>query len=84
VVDELTVKEYGCAAISMPTFLTDHEIEAVRKGSVFIGMSEPALYMTVGFPVKTNDSIVGSKQLVYHTMYIYLQDKKVTEVQSHE
>lgn len=84
VVDELTVKKYACAATTMPTFLTDHEIEAIRKGSVFVGMSEPALYMTVGFPEKTNDSIVGSTQLIYHTMYIYLRDKKVAEVQSRE
>jgi hypothetical protein len=64
--------------------LNDHEIEAIRKGSVFVGMSEPALYMTVGFPEKTNDSIVGSTQLIYRTMYIYLRDKKVAEVQSHD
>jgi hypothetical protein len=84
VVDELTAKQYACAATSMPSFLTDHEIEAIRKGSVFVGMSEPALYMTVGFPEKTNDSIVGSTQLIYRTMYIYLRDKKVAEVQSHD
>jgi hypothetical protein len=80
VVDELTAKKYACATTTMPTFLTDHEIEAVRKGSVFVGMSEPALYI---FPEKTNDSIVGSTQLIYHTMYVYLKDKKVAEVQSH-
>ena len=84
VVDELTVKKYACAATTMPTFLTDHEVEAIRKGSVFVGMSEPALYMAVGFPQKTNDAIVGSTQLIYRTMYVYLRDKKVAEVQSHD
>jgi hypothetical protein len=51
---------------------------------VFVGMSEAALYMTMGFPQKTNDALVGTTQLIYHTMYVYLRDKKVAEVQSHE
>jgi len=84
VMDELTAKKYACAVTSMPTFLSDREIEAIRKGSVFVGMSKPALYMAVGFPQKTNDSIVGSTQLIYRTMYVYLRDEKVSEVQTHE
>ncbi len=84
VVDELTVKKYACPATSMPTFLTDDEIEAVRKGNVYVGMSEPALYMSVGFPEKTNESLVGSTQLVYHGMYVYVRNKKVAEVQNQE
>jgi hypothetical protein len=74
-----------CAFTSMPTFLTDHEIEAIRKGSVFVGMSESALYMAMGFPKSTNDSAVGLKQLVYLSAYIYVdQNKKVAEIQSHD
>ena len=68
----------------MPTFLTTHEIEAIRKGSVFIGMSRKALYMSMGFPKKNNDSLRGTDQLVYSGgTYVYVLDDKVVEVQSH-
>jgi hypothetical protein len=80
-----SAKKYECAFTSMPTFLTKREVEAIRKGSVFIGMSEPALYMLMGFPDHTNESLVGHTQLVYLTAYIYIDnDKKVVEVQSHD
>jgi len=42
----------------MPAFLTDHELDAIRKGRIFIGMSEKALYMPMGFPTKTNEAVV--------------------------
>ena len=39
--------------------------------------------MTMGFPEKTNDALIGSEQLVYGATYVYLQDKRVVEVQTH-
>jgi len=68
----------------MPSFLSDREIEAIRKGSVFVGMSETALYMGMGFPQKTNESLTGLTQLIYYSSYVYLdRDKKVVDVQTH-
>jgi hypothetical protein len=85
IADAFTAATINCAFTSMPTSLTDHEIEAIRRGSVFVGMSESALYMAMGFPKSTNDSAVGLKQLVYFSAYIYVgQDKKVAEIQSHD
>jgi hypothetical protein len=84
VVDQLTRKNYNCAATSLPSFLTAREVGAIRKGSIFIGMSETALYMAMGFPKETNEAVVGSTQLIYHTCYVYLnRDKKVEEIQDH-
>jgi len=85
VAETLTPKRCHCASTSMPTFLTDREVEAIRKGSVYVGMSEAALYMSIGLPKETNASLVGHTQLVYHTAYIYLDENhKVIEVQSHD
>ncbi len=76
--------KYGCAFTVMPSFLSDREIEAIRKGSVFVGMSETALYMGMGFPQKTNESLTGLTQLIYYSSYVYLdRDKKVVDVQTH-
>lgn len=83
--DKPTTKKYYCASTTMPDFLTAQEVEAIRKGSVFVGMSKEALYMAMGFPKTTNDSLVGHKQLVYLSAYVYLDEHdKVVEVQSHE
>jgi hypothetical protein len=84
VLDELTPKTYDCASTSMPSFLTEREIEAIRKGSGFIGISETALYMAMGFPKETNKSVVGLTQLVYLSAYVYLDNnKQVVEFQDH-
>jgi hypothetical protein len=77
--------KYGCVFTLMPSFLSDHEIEAIRKGSVFVGMSRAALYMAIGFPKTTNDSLRGLTQLVYASSYVYLDsDRKVVDVQTHD
>ncbi len=83
--DAPTTKKYSCAMTAMPDFLSAHEVEAIRKGIVFVGMSEPAVYMSIGFPKDTNKSAVGLTQLVYLTAYVYLDNQgKVVEIQDHE
>lgn len=82
--DSLTESKYGCASLAMPAFLSEEEVSAIRAGKVFVGMSEIALYMAMGFPVKTNASAAGLTQLVYHTAYVYLDKKKVAEIQKHD
>jgi hypothetical protein len=84
-IEDAPTPEMACASTSMPTFLSDREIEAIRKGSVFVGMSKAALYMAIGFPQTENKSLVDHTQLVYRTAYIYVDtDKKVVEIQSHD
>jgi len=75
-VDEIAVSNLACASITMPDFLTTDEIVAIRKGTIFIGMSEPALYMTMGFPQKTKNSTVGDSQLVYAKKLVYVDSVK--------
>jgi len=84
IMDVVTEQRPGCASLAMPPFLSEHEVAAIREGKIFVGMSEPALYMAIGFPLKTNASAVGATQLVYHTAYIYLEDKKVRDFQTHD
>jgi len=59
---------------SMPTNLTPREIEAVRKGTIFKGMSKSAVHYTIGFPEKENDWGRSGKQLIYfrNTLFVYL------------
>jgi hypothetical protein len=83
--EEITVKKYTCAATAMPSFLTDQEIDAIRKRSIFVGMSETALHMAMGFPEEKNSAVIGSTQLIYPgRFYVYLDStKKIVEIQDH-
>jgi hypothetical protein len=83
VLDAASQERPACASLAMPSFLTTDEVMAIREGKIFVGMSEPALYMAMGFPVKTNDS-AGLSQLVYHSAYVYLENKKVRDFQTHD
>ena len=56
----------------IPTDLTPREIEAIRKGSIFNGMSKRAVYYTIGFPEKENDWGRGGKQFVYFNGKIFV------------
>jgi hypothetical protein len=61
----------------IPKKLTPREIAAVRKQSIFRGMSRDALYCSMGFPASTNDWGRGGKQLVYSsTLMVYLDNQK--------
>jgi hypothetical protein len=67
---------------------TPKEIQAIRKGEVFIGMRENALYESVGQPENTNTTIVAgltSKQCVYgEGSYVYITNGKVSTIQNFE
>ncbi len=79
---DIPTPKTACASTSMPNFLTPNEVEAIRNNKVFIGMSEAALYMAMGFPKETNGAIRGNTQTVYLSAYVYLdQTGKVVEVQ---
>jgi hypothetical protein len=71
-----------CASTSMPPFLTPAEVQAIRNGSIFIGMSEAALYLCLGSPERSNEAVAGTTQLIYASSYIYIKDKVIVEIQS--
>ena len=61
----------------IPKKFTPREIAAIRKQSIFRGMSGDALYCSMGFPASTNDWGRGGKQLVYSsTLMVYLDNQK--------
>ena len=76
----LPIEKYNCAATAMPTFLTDREIDAIRSGSVFVGMSMRALHMTIGFPAETKESLAGLTELTYRKHTVYMRNGLVAEV----
>lgn len=70
----------GSLLNEIPKKLTPQEIAAIKKTSVFRGMSRDALYYSMGSPKSENDWGRGGKQLIYtDTLMVYLnkQDKVV-------
>jgi hypothetical protein len=69
------VESYPASLRSLiPTDMTPREIEAVRKGSIFNGMSKDAMYRAIGFPEKENNWGRGGKQFIYFNgkLFVYL------------
>lgn len=69
----------------IPAGLTAEEVDAIRRGTYFTGMSKGALYMSIGLPDRENDYGRGGYQLVYADgkILIYTDaDGKVTDSQS--
>jgi hypothetical protein len=61
----------------IPKKFTPREIAAIKKQTIFHGMSRDALYCAMGFPASTNDWGRGGKQLVYSsTLMVYLDNQK--------
>lgn len=80
--DTPSAQKYDCAMTAMPSFLGAKEVDAIRKGKVFVGMSEPAVYMAMGRPKHTNKSAGGLTQLIYRSAYVYLDGShKVAGIQ---
>jgi hypothetical protein len=62
--------------------ITEKEIQAIKKGTIFKGMSEKALYFSIGLASKENDWGSGGKQLIYgDRIYVYIKDGKVIDWQ---
>ena len=67
--------------------LTDEEIKLIKKRQINIGMSENALIISWGEPLKTNTTVgcYGThKQYVYYYCYVYVENGIVTAWQSSE
>jgi hypothetical protein len=85
--ETLDCPEHNCLWSEIPSLLTPSEIEAIQKRSLFTGMSDRALYLSLGYPDKSNDYGRGGKQLVYHggSLLIYLDSNdKVADTQAFE
>lgn len=62
--------------------LTESDIAAVKEGTIFRGMSEKAVFYSIGLRSKENDWGGGGKQLIYgDRIYVYIKDGKVTDWQ---
>lgn len=56
---------------------------AIKESTLFLGMSQDALFWSWGYPEKTNDWGSGGKQYIYSgSQYVYVRAKKVTGWQS--
>jgi len=83
--DETFLQRVSASLLSeIPKKLTPQEIRAIKKGSIFRGMSEDALYCSLGFPKSENDWGRGGKQLLYtDNLMVYLDNQdKVIDWQS--
>jgi len=71
---EAVVESYPASLRSSTTDFTPREIAAIQKGTIYSGMSDSALYSTIGLPEKKNDWGSGGKQLIYFSgkLYVYL------------
>jgi hypothetical protein len=68
---------------SIPKTLSPVEIEAIKNGSLFRGMSLTALHYSWGYPQKENDWGSTGKQLIYaDRLFVYIRDKKVVDWQA--
>ncbi|MEP1035513.1 hypothetical protein [Ekhidna sp.] len=67
---------------------TEKEIENIKRGTIFIGMSEEAVPHVLGYPSETNTTVTElgtSKQLIYGDgIYVYILDGKVSAYQNLE
>lgn len=77
----------GTLLDSIPKKLTPKEVDAIKRMTLFRGMSEDAVGYAIGFPEQTNDWGRGGKQLVFFSgkLMVYVdRDGKVTDWQDVE
>ena len=83
--DETFTQRISASLLSeIPKKLTPQEITAIKKRSIFRGMSKDALYYSLGLPKSENDWGRGGKQFVYtDTLMVYLDNQnKIVDWQS--
>ena len=72
----------------MKSNFTSKEIRAIKQYQVFIGMSEAALYLSIGEPMRVNETIVEGleqKQCIYGDgIFIYVVNGTVSAYQNLE
>lgn len=78
------LERMGIRAVErIPPKFTSRELASIRKGEIFRGMSEDALYASWGYSTKTNDWGRGGKQHIYGTsQYVYITNGVISDWQS--
>lgn len=67
----------------IPNFLTKKEIAAIKKRSIFRGMSTSAMMLSWGYKYERNDWGRGGDQYIYSdTNYVYVKNGKIVDWQS--
>jgi hypothetical protein len=67
----------------VPKSLTTKEVEAIKKSSIFKGMSLNALHYSWGYPKNKNDWGRAGEQLLYSdNLFVYIESDKVVDWQS--
>lgn len=64
---------------------TDEVWDLICQGKIQIGMAEHELFLSWGFPKKTNETVVSGvahKQYIYGDQYVYVENGKVISFQS--
>jgi hypothetical protein len=56
----------------IPKTLKLREVDAIKYGAIYTGMSNAALGFLMGFPEKQSGWGRGGKQLTYSNMFVYL------------
>jgi hypothetical protein len=77
----------GTLVTEIPDTLTQKEIDAIKTGTIYKGMTKDALTYMLGFKDKENDWGSGGKQWIYYDgrLLIYLdKDNKIQDWQSFE
>jgi hypothetical protein len=78
------------AELKNRNLVPDHEWESIDRRAIKIGMSEMGLYISWGFPTKTNKTVSSSgtrKQCIYDNRehardYVYIENGKITSWQN--
>lgn len=64
--DSFLARIAGYLLTAIPVNLTSREVEAIRKGSLFYGMTREAVIYALGFPDPENDLGLAGKQLIFN------------------
>lgn len=71
------------AAEEIPRRFSKREIAAIKMGTIFRGMSEDALYWSIGYPKNYNDWGRGGMQFIYgNGRFVYVKNGFVADWQS--
>jgi hypothetical protein len=67
----------GSFLTNIPNDLTPQELAAIKKGTIFKGMSKRAAQLELGLPREENDWGQGGEQLIYsNNVMIYIDNQE--------
>ncbi len=80
-------KKWVLAEANKRELFSYRDLRLISKKSVGIGMDEKAMLIALGDPLRVNETVTSAgiiKQYVYHSMYVYVENGRVTSWQSFE